>query len=128
MVEFGTREPSEHLAMRCQLHPQLGDATPQRDQLRKEIRVALEADQQSLVELIDALDDRFDRGVVVVSCHSRTRARNEGASSTPSSLPPEARSRKSSRKGTASVCEVTTQALPTRHTIETGSQSSGRTR
>src|SRR3954447_19553801 len=64
MVQLGTREPGEHLAMRCQLHPQLGDATPHRDQLRKQIRVALEADQQSLVELVDALDDRLDRGVV----------------------------------------------------------------
>ena len=32
--------------------------------LREEIRVALLTDQQSLVELVDTLDDRLDRGIV----------------------------------------------------------------
>ena len=61
----------------------------------------------------------------VVSCHSSSRARKDGASRSPSWLPPEARSRKSSRNGTDPACVVTTQPLPTTHTIDTGSAPSG---
>ena len=76
--------------------------------------MALQADQQSLVEFVYALDDLLDRGVVGRQLPFQDPRQERGRVEPPSSLPPDARSRKSSRKGTASACEVITQASPTR--------------
>ena len=92
MVELRTREPSEHLAMGRQVQPQWA-MRRRSSQLRKKIvwRCRLTSSPWSSSSMRSTI---ASIAVSLVSCHSSTRARNEGASSAPSSLPPARESRR----------------------------------
>ena len=81
MIELGTRKAGEYLAMGRQLHPELGDATTQGDHLwrRSVWRCKLTSRPWSSSSMLSTIASMA--ALYVVSCHSRTRARKDGASS-----------------------------------------------